>query len=345
MHPIPNLRVVENKIKNINQIECQRVLRQKDIYHYTSASGMANILESGKLWFSDVFSMNDEEEIVDGINVITHVEEKMEMKGVIEVLDNVLIAETKKRHFFVCCFSMGYDELPIWQYYTKDVNSKGYNLAFDYRKLLRSIVYKNRNLLDGCTISFGKIEYSRRKKVKYTDNIYSEFVKNYAGLNEQIFHVVLSKFPDSVHDNVADEIIERYQQYCIDKSNGKLPAILAYNGDKLQFEKSIFVETVPFYKKQFFSFEKEVRIVIEVPEEKLTYLKEKGVYKIRQCNNFSIPYLELEYDRKSIQGIMLSHKVDEGVATYEVRDCCKKNGINVEDLERGIKKSDIKMRY
>jgi hypothetical protein len=37
------------------------------IYHYTNSAGLKGILESGNLWFSDIFGLNDPSELRHGL--------------------------------------------------------------------------------------------------------------------------------------------------------------------------------------------------------------------------------------------------------------------------------------
>jgi len=46
----------------------------------------------------------------------------------------------------------------MWNYYTKDINNQGYNLGFDYKKLVVSLL-KNNPKLHGCKFTFGKVDY------------------------------------------------------------------------------------------------------------------------------------------------------------------------------------------
>ena len=49
----------------------------------------------------------------------------------------------------------------MWNYYTKEINNQGYNIEFNDKKLVASILHSN-SVLDGCDISFGIVDYGRR---------------------------------------------------------------------------------------------------------------------------------------------------------------------------------------
>lgn len=67
---VDNLKVIAEKIEDTRVIEVERIIKQKYIYHYTSREGLKGILDSGKLWFSKIDCLNDEDEIFDGINLL-----------------------------------------------------------------------------------------------------------------------------------------------------------------------------------------------------------------------------------------------------------------------------------
>ena len=60
----------------------------------------------------------------------------------------------------------------MWNYYTKEINNQGYNIEFDDKKLVESIL-RNNPILDGCNFAFGNIDYS-----KENDSEYSRIVKD-----------------------------------------------------------------------------------------------------------------------------------------------------------------------
>src|SRR5271166_4085665 len=39
------------------------------LYHYTNDAGLAGIIESGQLWFSDIFALNDPSELRHGLSI------------------------------------------------------------------------------------------------------------------------------------------------------------------------------------------------------------------------------------------------------------------------------------
>lgn len=98
--------------------------REKQIFHYTSISGLQGILEHKKLRFTNIKYMNDKDEIFAGL-------ESMLKEGNIpeEKADKLREAfRSEVLQTFVCCFSLEEDSLPMWNYYTKEINNQGYNI-------------------------------------------------------------------------------------------------------------------------------------------------------------------------------------------------------------------------
>jgi hypothetical protein len=130
------------------------------IYHYTDDKGLRGILESGKLWLSDIFSMNDPSELSHGFSYAlrilkfraweakkvapagetgrdtapTNAEERANAFFT-RVLDGIVsqdrLADVLK--FFALSFSATLGELGQWRAYAND--GRGYALGFDTAKL------------------------------------------------------------------------------------------------------------------------------------------------------------------------------------------------------------------
>lgn len=344
------MKVFSEKIINKNEIVVNRLLRSKYIYHYTSQSGLEGIIKNNSLWFSDIRYLNDKEEIIDGIKIACNLKCDNELDGLdsdnlSEQLFNIINNETMKRHFFVCCFSIGSDELPLWNYYTKDGNSKGYNIVLDYRALLASIIYENKDVLRDCKVTFGKVEYSDNIKKKYANNIFGKFIQEQPQYMKTLFEIMVQVMNLQVKEDVIDQYLKDVsEKYCF-KNTYKLPSILSFNGEKLQFEKSMYSENVVYCKKKSFSHEKETRIVIEIPEDRFNNLNKQGVFKVFHKGIMDTPYLDLKFDSHCIQGITLSSTLDMDIVQPELEQFFLENKIDIYKFEKGIRKSDIPIRY
>src|SRR6266436_1255367 len=51
----------------VNTVEARKA--SPVLYHYTNDTGLAGIIESGKLWFSDIFALNDPSELRHGLGI------------------------------------------------------------------------------------------------------------------------------------------------------------------------------------------------------------------------------------------------------------------------------------
>ncbi len=106
------------------------------IYHYTDDHGLKGILETGRLWFTDLFNLNDPSELNHGIRLALDVlksaadtgppEVKLFYDHFTQVLDENI---EKFAHFFVCCFSKTDKDLGQWRAYADD--GRGYAIGFD----------------------------------------------------------------------------------------------------------------------------------------------------------------------------------------------------------------------
>jgi len=107
------------------------------IYHYTNDVGLRGILESGKVWLTDIFKLNDPSEVHHGLShAIGILRRKVEngppqtkkFVGGLEAFFRQGGVE-KAAHFFICSFSSCGDDLGQWRAYGD--NGRGYALGFD----------------------------------------------------------------------------------------------------------------------------------------------------------------------------------------------------------------------
>lgn len=107
------------------------------LYHYTNDAGLAGIIKSGQLWFSDIFALNDPSELRHGLSVAIDIL-KSRITGARPEIGT--FASQFERfdldagvemagHFFICCFSGDGDDLGQWRAYAD--NGQGFALGFD----------------------------------------------------------------------------------------------------------------------------------------------------------------------------------------------------------------------
>lgn len=111
------------------------------IYHYTNDVGLKGILETGQLWLTDIFSLNDPSELTHGFSVaIDALTSKIAGDSVVaqKFAKNFAVfadqgAIPKVAHFFMCSFSSCGDDLGQWRAYAD--NGRGYAIGFDAKAL------------------------------------------------------------------------------------------------------------------------------------------------------------------------------------------------------------------
>jgi len=93
------------------------------IYHYTNDAGLRAILESGKLWLTDIFDLNDPSELSHGFSHAVSILSNKAADG--HRLTKVFAQAFEKfrgelqvsAHFFVGSFSSDKDDLGQWRAY------------------------------------------------------------------------------------------------------------------------------------------------------------------------------------------------------------------------------------
>jgi hypothetical protein len=110
------------------------------IYHYTNAAGLRGILQSGRLWLSDIFTMNDPSELKHGVSQAGDLlrakaasgppETKRFARDFTDFYERALVDTA---HYFVCSFSSDGDDIGQWRAYADD--GRGYSLGFDGKQL------------------------------------------------------------------------------------------------------------------------------------------------------------------------------------------------------------------
>jgi hypothetical protein len=144
--------VPPNVQKAIDQfrIETDKILQQlvdkltatpppPTIYHYTGDAGLRGILETGQLWLTDVFSLNDPSELNHGFSLLLKAlvkkavspDAKNFAQGLVEFSKRGGISQSANH--FVCSFSESGDDLGQWRAYAD--NGRGYVLGFDTSEL------------------------------------------------------------------------------------------------------------------------------------------------------------------------------------------------------------------
>ena len=104
------------------------------LYHYTTAAGLLGILESGKVWLTDVKDANDSSELIHGVGlaadelVSATKNSSPEVQKFAELAQQLAPMVRENQHFHVCCLSPDGDDLDQWRRYGE---AKGFVVGFD----------------------------------------------------------------------------------------------------------------------------------------------------------------------------------------------------------------------
>ena len=121
--------------------------------------------------------------------------------------------------------------------------------------------------------------------------------------------------------------------------------IYFYNGKTCSFNKSNVESFLHYIKRDYFKQEQEFRIVITVPKNLLSKLKEKEIYKFRISNGALVPYLEWKFSEEVVKSIMISPTVKSDLIELSIKDFLEYSNFNVQDFSTFIKHSEIPVRF
>ena len=131
------------------------------IYHYTDSGGLRGIIETGRLWLSDLFSMNDPSELNHSFSIFLDVlkdkavspNAQLFAKGLLSFRNRIGIE--KSGHYFTCSFSKAGNDLGQWRAYAD--NGRGYVLCF------------NTTQLEAAFTQAGKLGFAETSPLAYDD--------------------------------------------------------------------------------------------------------------------------------------------------------------------------------
>lgn len=338
-----DIKINSERLKKSKLKFCKNT-KKKPIFHYTSIAGLEGILKSKKLRFTNIKYMNDKDEIIAGID--SFVKAFGASKEGKEQLYKELNNGGMER--FICCFSLEQDSLPLWNYYTKEINNNGYNIEFDYKKLVESILRDN-FYLDGCNFSYGIVEYSRHNNSKYNTKLKDDIIKSCNLYFRNFFlsagEMLLIDQPSNKKELPLQDLKKRISDIENNIKFNNYP-IYFYNGEKCCIESGFSYDSLfLFTKRDCFKQEQEFRIVITVPEDRLKVLKEKGIYKFRVGNGIFIPFLELNFSTDVVKSITISPTLKSDLVELSIQDFLKYCEIKKENYSEFIKHSKVPVRF
>lgn len=174
--------------------------------------------------------MNDKDEIIAGLvsfskDIDVSEKQQLELRSILS---------DSQENVFVCCFSLDNDSLPMWNYYTKEINNQVFNIEFSDKKLVESLLKLNPDL-DGCNFSFGPVDYSKDNYSEYSRIIFTEIGRI---AKDWFSNLLNSKLTEEEKDNKKRE------------NFSELP-IYFYNGKTCSFDKNIVGSFLYYIKRDF----------------------------------------------------------------------------------------------
>ena len=153
------------------------------LYHYTNAAGLLGIIETGVIWATNVFYLNDESEIRYGKDILDRfVEQRFpDNPATREVIANFVgllrsgpEAWGDHMHAFVACFSEDPDSLSQWRGYADGTN--GFAIGFS-REVLERASEGTESTPD---FALHRVVYERDRQLATLDQAVGKTVEDFA---------------------------------------------------------------------------------------------------------------------------------------------------------------------
>jgi hypothetical protein len=261
------------------------------LYHYTTESGLRGILESGTLWFSDIFAQNDPSELRHGLGIAIDLlksritKERPEIDTFARQVErfDVDAGIEAAGHFFICCFSADGDELGQWRAYAD--NGRGFALGFDTELLENAFVKKKNGKPDKHHSTF---------HLTYDD---AELTRLQTGLTDLI-----------------DPLISLPRSTAVSGD-----ALHAYMMEVLVYHSMNVIRGVMFFKHEAYRAEKEYRF-----QQLFRYDKPAPEVKYRQRPGAIVRYREFDWRERAngaLKKIVVGPAADRTKAVRFARDC------------------------
>lgn len=257
----------DNKLQFLKD-ECPKVL-----YHYSTVSGVLGVLNSGKLWATNIWYLNDHGELAYGIDRILEMKEKRiqalidkteghekeRQKNTLEELFKFLLQPLLDKEairsigrFYVSCFCENGDLLSQWRAYGD--KGAGYSLGFRTSSLRKQ--FHEANLGHSLPSVIAKVEYKK-------------------DVQEKILNDIMD-----FHKENLDTALRNRDEDQIQKTRRLLLSDLLVH--------------IAFFKNSAFSEENEWRAVSS-----LGHKGDKAHTKFRPSRDFLVPYIELPISEDS----------------------------------------------
>jgi hypothetical protein len=242
--------------------DSQRTLSKNHLYHYTSQKGLLGILQTNKLWMTNILYLNDSSEFTQPMNFLeTERINNFLMSRGMTVSPYNSNEQSKKniylkgKSIFVVSFSGKGDDLSQWRGYCS--NSGGFCIEFDKEKLFDIVKKKER-------FEIGECLYMTHEKMR------EELNNSSKNSSDQIIEKYLLMDPN--HIDVGDIFGEKKRLLSNIDYTSKADNIL-----------NEMIDKCPFWKDDSFKDEKEYRII---------YRYEGKDIKFDEGKSMIIPHIE-----------------------------------------------------
>lgn len=327
------MQLIDNKhIHHFNPLSNDKTKDNQTLYHYTSPIGLHEMLNSGRIRFTDCEFLNDKSEFVQilkpfekAVKTLSNelhpqVYKSLSLYNDTSYQENSIIAFTdekgkieapglKQRRSYIFCTSKSPDDLVMWNYYVKDRNYQGYNLSFNVNKLIECF----NNIKDPYVEMFaGKVIYKETEQIELLTSFIKQVDTTYG--NELKYATDEAKF-NGIMARIKGEIIGYIMQYRL------------------------------FFKSEKFSHEKEYRFIIKMPVDHLN-----SDYDISIQTGFSVirgifvPHCDLLFNQAKsfIKSITMSPMLEAQLAKNGLERFLIQNGYG---NEIKVVESEIPIRY
>lgn len=288
--------IVELDVKRefpTNYLNIPKINNKDTCFHYTSNTALISIINNETIRFTRLSDLNDKTEVIEGLDYFSNA---LKERNINDNLNKELVNEIQQNSFVFCC-SFGGDSVAMWNYYCKNDNSYGFNIEFDYSKLINSILRNNFKHFEKSSIHYGNVAYDDvDKKEVVKDSIY-KFEKSVEQFFNGLFH------------NESREIKQVLENDKRKFNNFKL----THKEDGIPFFKYQPFNEIYFLKNSSFEYEKEIRIVISFHNEQLEKLRNLGIIKKNTTGKIDKEYMDLSFSLDSIVAIKTCPEIDTDI--------------------------------
>ena len=319
---------------NNNKIEVIQIGQKEfEIYHYTSVSSLKSIIKDKALRFTEGRFLNDKNEfncLKDVINVLKDdedydirlfaeqyayiAEEKYDGTGIVLVpIDGAF--SFSKYQLYVFSASLNPDSLPLWNYYSKEGRSWGYNIKINIDQILKIFSNFKKNSL---IVYHGKVMYDMNEKIEFVKDRIREITKSFEVERQKI--ILKYKNDENTMLIELDVLVQEKESKIIEL-----------------FELCRLV-----FKEKYFKHEEEYRIVLSVTNYYPSQLLKR---EYTEKNGLVRPHFDLLLnDLLFIDEIKISPLIDFNLAKESLQMYIN-TYCSEEDKSKNITKSLINIRF